>query len=95
MRNAQPAQGLSATSFDFSSGRNGGQYGALRERLLPCRQRSQARMPTFDLAVGQSVFCLDLLSRGSSEVSLQAPALPSRINTSVRRRGVNQSQRYG
>jgi hypothetical protein len=24
MRNAQPAQGLSATSFDFSSGRNGG-----------------------------------------------------------------------
>jgi hypothetical protein len=52
-------------------------------------------MPTFDLAVGQSVFCLDLLSRGSSEVSLQAPALPSRINTSVRRRGVNQSQRYG
>jgi hypothetical protein len=67
----------------------------LRERLLPCRQRSQARMPTLDLAVGQSVFCLDLLSRGSSEVSLQAPALPSRINTSVRRRGVNQSQRYG
>jgi hypothetical protein len=93
MRNAQPAQGLSATSFDFSSGRNGGRYGALRERLLPCRQRSQARMPT--LHRGQSVFCLDLLSRGSSEVSLQAPALPSRINTSVRRRGVNQSQRYG
>jgi hypothetical protein len=52
MRNAQPARGLSATSFDFSSGRNGGRYGALRERLLPCRQRSQTRMPTFDLAVG-------------------------------------------
>ena len=52
MRNAQPAQGRSATSFDFSSGRNGGRYGALRERLLPCRQRSQTRMPAFDLAVG-------------------------------------------
>jgi hypothetical protein len=51
MRNAQPAQGLSATSFDFSSGRNGGRYGALCERLLPCRRRSQTRMPTFDLAV--------------------------------------------
>ena len=51
MRNAQPAQALSATSFYFSSGRNGGRYGALRERLLPCRQTSQTRMPTFDLAV--------------------------------------------
>ena len=95
MRNAQPAQGLSATSFDFSSGRNGGRMAHCASVFCHAGKRSQARMPTFDLAVGQSVFCLDLLSRGSSEVSLQAPALPSRINTSVRRRGVDQSQRYG